>query len=465
MLIDSPALLQVADATELVAASDAAIIVLGPNELIQDHVEMVDRLKLIGSDVVGYIYNRAPMPAPLARYQRNGSSARPKRFWAPPAGTLRLSPVAHRGHRTAETVRPLNRRTGKAPCRRLLLSRELSGDVLVDAPGRTRGASGRLLVLYGRLLGPLLGGYLLLDKAFAYIHLPGTPLYVGEMVLIVGALGVLRRHRVPPDPGQGRADPGAARRVLPLGAHPVPARIAHLRDSPRCATSPCATTASSRSSPSRRWREPRTSLTAGSPSSPGSCRGCSSGFRSAWYWRRVLHAPRVPFSGVSVLTHKPGNAAIAALIALGSMWLFPDTRSARSRALWSIVALLVIALSATQNRGGLLGAMAGAVVGLAFLPSRDRLRLIVRAVAVITLGLVLAVQLSLKVPTTGAQGRAFSASQLIGNVLSIGGAGRPTEPGTAGAGVTCYGRCSTKAGGRRQARRRVRVRCEPPLTS
>jgi Mrp family chromosome partitioning ATPase len=77
VLIDSPAFLQVAEATELVDASDAAIIVLSPDELIRDHVEMVDRLKLFGSDVVGYICNRAPMPPQLARYQRNGSSARP----------------------------------------------------------------------------------------------------------------------------------------------------------------------------------------------------------------------------------------------------------------------------------------------------------------------------------------------------------------------------------------------------
>jgi Mrp family chromosome partitioning ATPase len=81
VLIDSPALLQVADATELVNASDAAIIVLSPNDLIRDHLEMLDRLKLIGSDVVGYIYNyiynRAPMPTHLTRYRRNGSSTRP----------------------------------------------------------------------------------------------------------------------------------------------------------------------------------------------------------------------------------------------------------------------------------------------------------------------------------------------------------------------------------------------------
>ena len=61
----------------MVGASDAAIIVVGPDELTRDHEETVDRLKLIGSDVVGYIYDGVPMSAPRARYQRNGSSARP----------------------------------------------------------------------------------------------------------------------------------------------------------------------------------------------------------------------------------------------------------------------------------------------------------------------------------------------------------------------------------------------------
>lgn len=60
VLIDSPALLQVADATELVSAADATIIVVNPDERIPDHLEMVDRLKPIRSDVVGYLYNRAP---------------------------------------------------------------------------------------------------------------------------------------------------------------------------------------------------------------------------------------------------------------------------------------------------------------------------------------------------------------------------------------------------------------------
>jgi Mrp family chromosome partitioning ATPase/capsular polysaccharide biosynthesis protein len=76
VLIDSPALLRVADAMELVDSSDAAIIVLSPNELIRDHLETVDRLKLIGTSIVGYIYCLAPaLPWP-ARHQRNGSPVR-----------------------------------------------------------------------------------------------------------------------------------------------------------------------------------------------------------------------------------------------------------------------------------------------------------------------------------------------------------------------------------------------------
>ena len=85
VLIDSPALLEVADAAELVDASDAAIIVLSANELIRDHLEVVDRLRLIGSDVVGYIYAQASARTPRGRARRNGSPARPADTFPPPA--------------------------------------------------------------------------------------------------------------------------------------------------------------------------------------------------------------------------------------------------------------------------------------------------------------------------------------------------------------------------------------------
>ncbi len=129
----------------------------------------------------------------------------------------------------------------------------------------------------------------------------------------------------------------------------------------------------------------------------------------------------MPFSATPVATHKPGDAAIAALVALAALWLFPAGRSARSRGLWSIVALIIFALVATQNRGGLLSAVAGIAVGLAFF--RDRRRLIARAAGatalIVCAGLLLSVQIA---GSAASQGRAFSTSQLFANVASIAGA-------------------------------------------
>jgi O-antigen/teichoic acid export membrane protein len=41
-------------------------------------------------------------------------------------------------------------------------------------------------------LGLLLGGYLFFSKSFAYVHVPGTPVFVGEIVLAIGIFEVLR---------------------------------------------------------------------------------------------------------------------------------------------------------------------------------------------------------------------------------------------------------------------------------
>lgn len=306
----------------------------------------------------------------------------------------------------------------------------------MDAPGQARGASGRLLVVYGRLLGPLLGGYMLLDRAFAYVHLPGTPAYVGELVLMVGGLGVFAatgylRIPVRDEPvlvllaafflwGLIRLPPG-------LRTYGI---ITAVRDFALCYYCFFAffTVAALARAPDLldRWLAQLARFV------PWLLIWLPFGLIAG---TRLYGHAHLPFTGgVSLFDHKPGNAAITAIIVLGFMWLFPETRSARSRGLWSVMALVVMAISATQNRGGLLGAVAAAVVGLAFLPSGQRLRLIVRAVAVVAIGLGLAVQLSLKVPGATPGSRPFSASQLVGQVVSLKGAasGGPTG-GTVGA--------------------------------
>lgn len=97
------------------------------------------------------------------------------------------------------------------------------------------------------------------------------------------------------------------------------------------------------------------------------------------------------------------------------------------------MALVVLTLSETQNRGGLVGASAGALVGLAFLPTGVRLRLIVKGVAVIVIGFVLAVQLSIKIPNPTSHGRDFTVSQLIENVSSLQSAGSGNATATVAA--------------------------------
>ena len=290
-------------------------------------------------------------------------------------------------------------------------------DASLAPPDRARSASGRLLVGYGRLIGPLLAGYLLFDRAFAYISLPGTPLYVGEMVLAVGGVGVLAatgylRVVVSDEPilallaafflwGLIRFLPGYT--VYGIDA---------VRDFALCYYCLFAFF-----------------IAAALARSPDILERLVVWLGRFVPWlliwlpiglilqQLVVNAPNLPGTPVSILAHKPGNAAIAAMIALGSLWLFPNGRSARSQAVWSVLALLTIALAGTQNRGGLLGAAAGLAVGLTYL--RNRTRLIVRAVVVMALALGLATVLSLKVPSTGpqAQGqREFSVSQLVANV-------------------------------------------------
>ncbi|MGH3217608.1 MAG: O-antigen ligase family protein [Streptosporangiaceae bacterium] len=287
-----------------------------------------------------------------------------------------------------------------------------------------------MLALYGRLVGLLLAGYMLFDKAFAYIHLPGTPLYVGEMVLVVGALGCLAatgylRVVVRDDPmlallaafflwGFVRFLPGLrlygiyAARDFAIVYYCMFAFFiaAALERSPEILERLIIQL--NRFVPWLLLWLPFGVILDRSVSPTGLAAGPESG-------------PFVPFTAISIVSHKTDDAAIAAIVALGSLWLFPAGRSARSRGLWSILGLIDVMVAGAQSRGGLLSALLGIMVGLAFF--RDRMRLVVRAVACIALAAAIGVLFSLQVSgTASSQQRAFSVSQLFANVESLGGA-------------------------------------------
>jgi Mrp family chromosome partitioning ATPase len=112
VLFDSPALLRVARATELVDASDAAIVVVGPDEPVRDHITMAARLDLVESEVVGYIYRRARRGPRFARRLHGRRSARAARRanLAVAHGTAEQRAIAARLDEPVEPSSPLFQR-------------------------------------------------------------------------------------------------------------------------------------------------------------------------------------------------------------------------------------------------------------------------------------------------------------------------------------------------------------------
>ena len=278
-------------------------------------------------------------------------------------------------------------------------------------------------VRFGTVLGGLLLGYLLFDRAFAYLHLPGTPLFIGEMTMVLGVVVAARstgtlRAAVAAEPVLSLLAVfmlwGAIRTVPGVGPYGMDApRDAALWYYALFAFLAAASVSARPQLPHlmanrlRRW-------------SPWVLVWLAVGQVLAPFADK---APAVPFSDVSVLSHKPGGAAAAALLVLAVLWLVPGAKEHRGRVVVSFLALMVIALIATQNRGALVGVTAGGMVGLTFLA--DRVRVVGWALATIAIALTFMLLLSVKVPFPGPQGREYSARQLVTNVISLSGADAP----------------------------------------
>jgi hypothetical protein len=56
---------------------DPARFVVNPDDRIPDHLETADWLTRGGSEIIGYLYNRAQMRSHVARHRRGGQVARP----------------------------------------------------------------------------------------------------------------------------------------------------------------------------------------------------------------------------------------------------------------------------------------------------------------------------------------------------------------------------------------------------
>jgi hypothetical protein len=129
-----------------------------------------------------------------------------------------------------------------------------------------------------------------------------------------------------------------------------------------------------------------------------------------------LNSPTILGTGIPLFSHKLGNTSVTAATAIAFLWLVPaHVLTPRRRALLTALATIVILAAGTQQRGGLVGAAAAVLLTGALSGRRWNMAAVIAGT--VLLGIVLGWGLNLQVP--GGQGRAYSVGQLVENVVSI----------------------------------------------
>jgi hypothetical protein len=286
----------------------------------------------------------------------------------------------------------------------------------MDAPREAR----TLRWLAGGLVLTL-GGYLFFDRAFAYIHVPGTPIFIGEAVIILGGyamlaanlhLGRLVRHSATLKALVAYMAWGAFLLARAIGQYGEDA----IRDAALWYYASVAILVVgvivSRPDRLSRWL--------------GSF-GKATPYVLIWFPFAIIAdalfadiAPLVPDSEVPFTSHKVGNMAVMAAAGLGFMWLVDrdgELYSERQRAGLTALATIVLLFAAMKNRGGFVSAAVALAVALIFMRRRrSEISLIMVGVVVVLLavGLLSRVEVDLF-----SDGRSVSVEQFLQNMSSV----------------------------------------------
>jgi O-antigen ligase len=275
------------------------------------------------------------------------------------------------------------------------------------------------LVLLERALPLLIAAYLLFDRGFAWLHVPGTPLFAGELLiglaLVAMALATgYSRRALHQNPLMlvlvAFACWGLLRMVPLLGTY----RLNAVRDA---AIWYYAVVAVAVVTLSVAWPD--------LPERMAQRFGRFVPLLLAWSVVALLLAQVFPVSvsvpgsgGVSIFSHKTNNIAVNAAIALAFLWLMPAHALPRwPRHVLGLLSVAVIGVAGTQNRGGMVAALT--VLALAGLLARQRLRLGASALGAALFVVALAWSMDLRVPSEGP--REISVTQLAANIASISG--------------------------------------------
>jgi O-Antigen ligase len=294
-------------------------------------------------------------------------------------------------------------------------------DVAEPEAAVKHGAPGSTAVHRALQIGlPLvLAGYALFDRGFAYLaSVPGTPVFAGELILLLGAgFAVLAtghfklalRHSLPTGVLAVFAAWGLVRTVPLIPVYGLDA----IRDAALWYYALIAILVRA--------------LVVARPDLPGRWARAYAPFVVVLLlWSPValllanVASPTVPGSDVPAFAHKIGNIAVDATIAIAFLWLVPTpSLSRRVRALLTALASVIVVASETQNRGGAVAALV-AILLIGVLAGHRRRSLAGVVLGTMVVGLVLAWGLDIHV-SGGTEGRDISVAQLWQNVASISG--------------------------------------------
>lgn len=279
-------------------------------------------------------------------------------------------------------------------------------DLYAATTGTERSVAGIMLLT--------LAGYLAFDRAFAYLHVPRTPVFVGEIVLAIIVFGLLNVGDVSRAWRRSMAD----RLVLVFIAYGLARAIPGLMDQPITAAMDSAI-----------WYYALIGIiVAGALGRhPSLAEWAAERYERAMplllAWLivstplTVISGPSVPDSTISVFAHRTGNSAVHSVMIFAWIWSEAG-RGMSSRRRWalSLAALVALLVAGTQSRGGLVAGLVGLLLTVALVPNGGRLARQM-AGAVLAMGVVLVVIN----PTIDLGERDISPSQLVANVASIAG--------------------------------------------
>ena len=291
-------------------------------------------------------------------------------------------------------------------------------------------ATPRRFVWFTPALGLLLGGYLFFSKSFAYIHIPGTPLFVGEVVLGIGIVEVLQVR------SPWRRLLATAPVLKVLAAFMAVCAVRLIRDLPVYQLDAV------RDSSIWYYGIFAFLVAAAALREPTFVPRLLRWYRLAlpWYF---LWAPfaivlaqvdslagiNVPGTGAPINSFRINDIAVHLGVGLAFLWLGVDRliEGYRPRVLdaWlSVLGVLALLVAASQGRGPLLAAAGTAVVAFAYLPAGRRRRLVFSVTAGLLAVLVLVWALNLRLE---GKRRDVSLQQLTANLVSIAGSRQSEE--------------------------------------